>query len=129
MPGRRALLLAVAGLMGALLAVLLLTGPRIEAEESGPIRRSGSVCLQLERWGVFGWAVVGQTYGVTDVRRGNWTSPQEPPPCDESVPEQAYMVRLPDHTPTGRYRICGLNDEEPCLEFRKIEFVPGPPGP
>lgn len=129
MSGRRALLLAVAGLTGALFVVLVLTGPRIEAEASGPVRRTGGVCLQLERWGLFGWNVVGQTYRVIDVRRGTWSPRQEPPPCAESIPEQAYMIRLPDDTPTGRYRICGLNDDEPCLEFRKIEFVPGPPGP
>lgn len=129
MSGRRTLLLAVAGLTGALFVVLGLTGPRIEAEASGPVRRTGGVCLQLERWGLFGWDVVGQTYGVLDVRRGRWHPPQDPPPCDRSIPEQLYMVRLPADTPNGRYRICGLSDAEPCLEFRKVEFVPGPPGP
>lgn len=129
MSGRRTLLLAVAGLTGALFVVLGLTGPRIEAEASGPVRRTGGVCLQLERWGLFGWDVVGQTYAVIDVRRGRWHPPRDPPPCDSSIPEQLYMVRLPTDTPNGRYRICGLGDAEPCLEFRKVEFVPGPPGP
>lgn len=123
------MLLAVVGFTSGLLVVFGLTGPRIEAETSGPLRRTGGVCLQLERWGLFGWGVVGQTYAVIDVRKGRWHPPRDPPPCDPSIPEQAYMVRLPADTPNGKYRICGLGDDEPCLEFRKIEFVPGPPGP
>lgn len=126
---RWAPLLGIAGLAAALLVFLGATGPRIEAEASGPIRRSGGACLQLERWGLFGWSVVGQAYGVGDVRDGVWYEPQDPAPCDEELPEQIYMVRPPTEAPTGKYRICGLDDEEECLEFRRVEFSPSGPGP
>lgn len=130
MGSRRPLLIAVAGLAAALIVVFAATGPRIEAEASGPIRRTGGACLQLERWGLFGWSVVGRAYGVADVRGGVWHPPGDTPAqCDESLPRQTYMVRQPADAPLGKYRICGLDDDESCLEFRRVEFDPGPPGP
>lgn len=123
------MLLALAGLAGALIVLFGATGPRIEAEASGPIRRTGGACLQLERWGLFGWSVVGQAYGVADIRSGVWHPPLDAPPCDRSVPRQSYMVRQPVDAPLGKYRICGLDDDGSCLEFRRVEFDPGPPGP
>lgn len=129
MRARRAPLLGIVGLAVALLVFLGATGPQIEAEASGPIRRSGGACLQLERWGLFGWSVVGQAYGVGDARDGVWYEPQDPAPCDEELPEQIYMVRPPADAPTGKYRICGLDDGEECLEFRRVEFSPDGPGP
>jgi hypothetical protein len=125
---RKGLILAVAGLAVAIVVVLAATGPRLEQEASGPIRRYGGACLQLERWGLLGWRALGQSYTVADIRDGTWHELQEPPPC-APVPDQTYMVRPPSDAPTGSYRICGLSDDEPCLEFRRIEFIPGPPGP
>lgn len=129
MRGRRALVLAVAGLAGALIVFLGSTGPQIEAEASGPIRRTGGACLQLERWGLFGWDIVGQAYGVGDLRDGRWHEARQPPPCHESAPRQTYMVRPPAEAPNGKYRICGLDDDEVCLEFRRVDFTPDGPGP
>jgi hypothetical protein len=129
MSDRRGLILAVAAFAVATVVLLASTGPRPSEEASGPIRRLGGACLHLERWSLFGWASVGQTHGVDDLRDGVWHDVMESPPCDPEIAEQTYLIRLPAHASTGSYRICGLADEEPCLEFRRVGFIPGPPGP
>ena len=127
--GRRGLLLAAVALTVALIVLLATTGPQPELEASGPVRRDGGICLQLERWSLFGWRAIGQTHDVEDVTMGFWHEPIDSPPCDSEVPEQIYLVRPPPDAPPGSYRICGIFDDEPCLEFVRVEFVPGPGGP
>lgn len=114
-------------LIGALLVVLATTGPRPSTEISGSIRRIGGVCLELERWDLLGWKVIGQTHTVTDTRNGVWHEASDSPPCS-AVPKQTYLVRMPFDAPSDTYRICGLADEQPCMEFRRVPFV-GSPGP
>jgi hypothetical protein len=114
--------------IAATTVVLASTGPRPEREMTGTINREGGACLQLERWGLFGWDIIGQTYSVTDVRDANWHSPPAlNPPCDV-VPEAIYKVRMPLDARPAVFRICGLADEKACLEFTMVEFV-GTPGP
>ncbi|MEE8375778.1 MAG: hypothetical protein V3S26_05620 [Acidimicrobiia bacterium] len=119
--------LAGAALIVALLVVLVTTGPRPDTVISGSIRRIGGVCLQLERWDLFGWRVVGQTHTVSDMQNGVWHEASESPPC-AAVLKQSYLVRLPFEAPNGTYRICGLADEQPCIELRRVPFrsSPGP---
>lgn len=119
--------LAAGVLVVALLVVLVSTGPRPETEISGTIRRIGGVCLQLDRWDLFGWSVVGQTHTVSDTQNGIWREAFESPPC-ATVPKQNYLVRMPFDAPNDTYRICGLADEQPCVEFRRVPFE-GSPGP
>ena len=111
----------------ALFVVLATTGPRPSTEISGTIRRIGGVCLELERWDLFGWKVIGQTHTVSDTQNGVWHEPSDSPPCS-TVPNQAYLVRMPFNALNDSYRICGLADEQPCLEFRRVPFEssPGP---
>ena len=105
-----------------------LTGPRPETESSGLIARTGGVCLQLERWGMFGWVIGGQTYSETDVTNGVWHSqPSSNPPC-EAAPEADYEIRLPPDAAPDVYRLCGLADERGCLEFI-LDPTVGSPGP
>lgn len=120
-------ILAGLALVVALLVVLATTGPRPETEISGSIRRFGRVCLQLERWDLFGWSVIGQTHTVSDTQNGIWHEASDRPPC-AFVPEQTYLVRMPVEAPNDSYRICGLADEQACVEFRRVPFdrSPGP---
>ena len=120
-------ILAGSALVIALLVVLATTGPRPETEISGSIRRFGGVCLQLERWDLFGWSVIGQTQTVSDTQNGIWHEASDRPPC-AFVPEQTYLVRMPVEAPNDSYRICGLADEQACVEFRRVPFdrSPGP---
>jgi len=118
-------ILAGSALVIALLVVLATTGPRPETEISGSIRRFGGVCLQLERWDLFGWNVIGQTHTVSDTQNGRWHEASARPPC-AFVPEQTYLVRMPFEAPNDSYRICGLADEQACVEFRRVPFDPSP---
>ena len=120
-------ILAGLALVVALLVVLATTGPRPETEISGSITRFGGVCLQLERWDLFGWSVIGQTHTVSDTQNGIWHDASDTPPC-ALVPEQTYLVRMPFEAPNDSYRICGLADEQACVEFRRVPFdrSPGP---
>ena len=119
---------------GAVIAVVVATvflsstGPRPEDTETGLFRRRGGACLELERWDLFGWKTIGQTYTVTDVRSATWHKPVEDPPCTEP-PETEYLVRMPLDADPDVYRLCGLVDDEPCMEFRMIEWKPGEGGP
>lgn len=122
---RKLLVAAVA--IGAILLVLVSTGPRPSAEHSGTVRRLGGPCLELERWDLFGWNVVGQTYTVEDTRTGTWHRAVEDPPCME-LGDRQILVRLPPDAPEDTYRLCGLADDRACIEFRRVPFE-GTPGP
>ena len=113
--------------MAGFLLLLATTGPNPDTVVSGTIRRFGGVCLELEKWRLFGWGVVGHTYTVADTQNGIWREPIDNPPCAD-VREQFYLVRPPFDAPDGTYRICGLVDEQPCVEFSRVPFV-GSPGP
>ncbi len=120
--------IALVALAVALIVLLSATGPNLENQISGPLRRAGGACLSLEKWGLFGWRELGQTRTVHDTQNGIWHDPVAEPPCAD-VPHQIYLVRPPFDAPTGSYRICGLADEEPCIEFERIEFVNDELGP
>lgn len=122
---RRLVVLGVA--IGALLLLLVSTGPRPADEYSGVVRRLGGACLQLERWDLFGWSVVGQTFTIDDTRTGAWKVPVPDPPCRE-LSDRQILVRLPRDAPDGVYRLCGLADDRACMEFRRVPFE-GTPGP
>lgn len=87
----------------------------------------GGPCLQLERWDLFGWNVVGQTYSIVDTRTGAWHAPVADPPCVE-LSDREILVRLPIDSSFDIYRLCGLADEQRCIEFRRVPFE-GTPGP
>lgn len=100
-----------------LISLMSFTGPRPETESSGVITRTGGVCLQLERWGLFGWVIGGQTYSESDITSGNWhRPPSSSPPCEET-PEAEHEISLPPDAASDVYRLCGLADERGCLEF------------
>ncbi len=120
-------LLVVGVAIGALLLLLHSTGPRPSAEHAGTIRRLGGPCLELERWDLFGWNVVGQTFSIEDTRTGTWHKQVEDPPCME-LSDREILVRLPVGAPEDIYRLCGLADDRACLEFEKVPFE-GTPGP
>jgi hypothetical protein len=101
--------------------VMASTGPEPEAEMTGSIPRLGGVCLQLERWGLFGWDIIGQTYTTADQESASWRNPPRANPACEIVPEDEYLITLPANSPTDVYRVCGLADERPCLEFTLLE--------
>lgn len=120
--------LLVAGVaVGALLLLLYSTGPRPTDEYSGVVWRFGGPCLELERWDLFGWNVVGQTLSIDDTRTGTWHSPVADPSCS-AVMDQEILVRLPLDAPEDVYRLCGLADDRACIEFRRVAFE-GTPGP
>lgn len=121
-------LVAIAALVAGLLALLAVTGPSPATEVSGSFHREGGVCLDLERWALLGWRSVGQTHSIGDTQQGVWHEPVLDPPCQDA-PEQTYLVRFPRDAANGVYRICGLRDDNPCLEVRRVPFDPGPPGP
>jgi hypothetical protein len=66
-----------------------------------------------------GWRTVGQTHTVQDIRRSVWRPTVPDPPC-APVPERDYLVRVFSEPP-GIYRLCGLADDNGCLEFRRAE--------
>lgn len=100
--------------------VLASTGPTPATQSTGTVSRLGGVCLQLERWGLFGWDIIGQSYSVADVEDGRWhLPPTTSPPC-EVVEDQEYVVLLPDGALPDSYRVCGLADEQGCLEFQLV---------
>ena len=101
--------------------VMASTGPEPETEMTGSIPRLGGVCLQLERCGLFGWDIVGQTYTAADQEGANWRNPPRSNPACEMVPEDEYLITLPANSPADVYRVCGLADERPCLEFTMLE--------
>ena len=113
--------------IAALVLLLASTGPRPADEYSGVVRRLGGPCLELERWDLFGWNVVGQTYTVDDTRTGSWHRPMSDPPCMD-LDDREILVRLPLDAPDDVYRLCGLADDRACIEFRKVPFE-GTPGP
>ena len=120
----------VAGLIlaGAAFAVMATTGPSPDLAVSGTVRRDGGACLRLERWGIIGWNTVGITQTITDTQQAHWIDETKTPECQEA-PIQTYLIRLPRGGPDGVYRICGLADSQPCVEFRRVPFDPGEPGP
>lgn len=113
--------------MAGVLLLLATTGPNPDELASGTIRRFGGVCLELERWQLFGWGVVGQTYTVADTQNGIWHKAIDDPPC-AAIPHGTWLIRPPFDGPNGAYRICPLADTEPCLEFTRVPFE-GSPGP
>ena len=117
----RGRLVALAALAAGLIGFLALTGPSPDLEVSGTVRRFGGVCLELERWNLFGWRLVGQAHSVSDMQNGVWHPATAEPPCVE-VEHREYLVRPPFDAPNGIYRLCGLADEEPCIEFRRVPF-------
>lgn len=117
MGDRKGLVLAVAGLAVGFVVLLAMTGPTVEQEVISSVRRSGGVCLELERWTLMGWSVVGQTHTVRDMQSSSWLSPRDDPPCAR-VPERDYLVRVFEQPP-GVYRLCGLADENGCVQFRR----------
>ena len=120
-------ILAASGLVAALIVVFVTTGPSPEIKASGTIRRFGGVCLELEKWQLFGWSVIGHTHTVANTQEGVWHPPTDSPPC-AVVPEQIYLIRPPFDAPNGTYRICGLAEDHACVEFRRVPFesTPGP---
>lgn len=116
---RRGLLLAVVGLAAGVALFLGLTGPEVDEEVTSSLRRSGGVCLELERWTLLGWSVVGQTHSVRDMQSSSWQPAVDDPPCAE-VPERHYLVRV-FAQPPGVYRVCGLADDNACFQFRRVE--------
>ena len=112
----------------ALFVVLSSTGPVTEGELTGNFRRLGGPCLELERWGLFGWDTVGQTHSLTQLTNGNWQPPQADPPCQD-VEDQLILVRMPLEAPDDTYRICGLADDRACITFSLVKFESTGPGP
>ena len=106
---------------------MIASAPNPDLQEAGIIRREGGVCLQLERWNLFGWSDVGQTYTVENILEGVWYESVEDPPCAQ-VPIQNWQIRPPFDAPPDVYRICGLADDLPCIEWHKVPFE-GTPGP
>ena len=117
----RGRLVALAALTAGLIGLLALTGPNPDLEVSGTVRRFGGVCLELERWNLFGWRLVGQTHSVSDMQNGVWHPASNDPPCVD-VEHREYLVRPPFDAPDGTYRLCGVVDDEPCVEFRRVPF-------
>ncbi len=123
----RGRIVAAAALVVGLLTLLSLTGPQPDLTVSGTVRRFGGVCLELERWGLTGWRLVGQSHTVSDIQNGVWHPRAESPPCAQ-VQHREYLIRPPFDAPNGVYRLCGLDDERPCVEFRRVPFQGTPEG-
>ncbi len=128
--GFRAVVVAVSSLVVGTFAVLATTGPSPAEEAASVVRRHGGACLRLERWGLIGWDVVGITQTIRDTQQAAWIDEPPTPDCQQA-PIQTYLVRLPRDGPEGIYRLCGIaeNDREPCVEFNRVPFDPGEPGP
>ena len=127
--GPKLRVLFVAGVaVGALILLLASTHPRPAEQYAGVVRRLGGPCLELERWDLFGWNVVGQTYGIDDTRTGTWYEAVPDPPCRSLENDVQILVRLPLDAPEDIYRMCGLADDRACVEFEKVPFE-GTPGP
>jgi hypothetical protein len=109
--------MAVAGLAVGLAVFLALTAPPVDLEIDAAVQRTGGVCLELERWTLFGWNKVGQTHTVEDIRKSFWRQAAADPPCAD-VPERDYLVRVFTQPP-GIYRLCGLVDDNACIRFRR----------
>lgn len=115
---RRGMVLAVAGLAAGFAMFLALTGPEVDEDVASSLRRAGGVCLELERWTLLGWSVVGQTHSVRDMQSSSWVPAVDDPPCAD-VPERNYLVRV-FAQPPGIYRLCGLADDNACVQFRRV---------
>lgn len=115
---RKGLLFAVAALAAGVAVFLGVTGPYFDEEVDSSLRRRGGVCLELERWTLLGWSTVGQTHSVRDMQSSTWRPPVDDPPCVE-VPERNYLVRV-FAQPPGIYRMCGLADDNACVQFRRV---------
>ena len=115
--------------LGALAAFLVLsaTGPSGDLQITGNVRRLGGPCLDLERWGLFGWKLVGQTGAVTQVTSGDWQLPLDAPVC-EDVDDRLLLVRMPLDAEPGTYRICGRADDLACLIVDLVPFESSGPG-
>jgi hypothetical protein len=109
-----------------LIAVMATTGPRPDIETTGPIQRAGGVCLQLEEWGMFGWVIVGQTYTRTDLEEADWHTPPVGNPTCASVATAEYTIRMPAGAGPDVYRVCGLDGDRGCTEFRMAVPTPAP---
>ena len=119
MGGRRRRVLAAAGLAVGLAVILAVTAPPVDQEIDAAVRRAGGVCLELQRWTLFGWSTVGQTHTVDHIRKSNWRRAVPDPPC-VLVAEREYLVRVFTEPP-GIYRLCGLADDNGCIQFRRAE--------
>ncbi|MEX1038598.1 MAG: hypothetical protein WDZ96_07075 [Acidimicrobiia bacterium] len=118
----------VAIAVAALLTVTITTGPDPDEERTANFRRLGGPCLQLERWGLFGWIVIGQTHTLTQTTNGNWQEPQDNPPCQD-VDDSLILVRMPLDASPDVYRLCGYEDDRACITFHLVEFESTGPGP
>lgn len=117
--------------IGVVAAILVLsaTGPAGDSEITGNVRRLGGPCLELERWGLLGWRLVGQTGSVTQVTSGDWQPPGSDPSCAD-VDDSLLLVRMPLDAEPGTYRICGRADDRACLIVDLVPFqATGPGGP
>lgn len=119
MGGRRHRVLAAAGLAAGLALILAVTAPPVDEEIDAAVRRVGGVCLELQRWTLFGWSSVGQTHTVEHIRKSSWRPAVPDPPCAQ-VPEREYLVRVFTEPP-GIYQLCGLADDHGCVQFRRSE--------
>ncbi|HEX6221265.1 MAG TPA: hypothetical protein VF115_09240 [Acidimicrobiia bacterium] len=117
MGGPRHRVLAAAGLAAGLVVILAVTAPPVDEEIDAAVQRAGGVCLELQRWTIFGWSTVGQTHTVGHIRKSNWRPAVPDPPCAQ-VPERDYLVRVFTE-PAGIYRLCGLADDNGCVEFKR----------
>jgi hypothetical protein len=109
--------MAVAGLAAGLALFLAVTTPPVDEEIDSSVRWRGGVCLQLERWTLFGWDTVGHTHTVEDTRKSNWKPAAADPPCAD-VPERDYLIRVFTEPP-GIYQLCSLVDDDACIQFRR----------
>jgi hypothetical protein len=117
-------------LAGFLLLVSLAGTPRPDTEVSGIVRRQGGACVELEKWGLFGWTSTHQAYSISDIVYAEWHRPPvDVPPCEPSDDAASRLIRMPLDAQSGIYRICGLEDDRGCIEFSVVPFEPGEPGP
>jgi hypothetical protein len=117
----RSRLIIIAILAAGLIVVMATTGPHAEVEATGSIVREGGVCLQLEQWGLFGWVIVGQTYTSADIAEADWHMPPVSDADCEHVAPADQEINLPSGAEPDVYRVCGLDDNEPCLDFNLVD--------
>lgn len=122
--------IVIGSLLGvvALLALLAFTGPSADREISGVVQRTGGPCLNLERWGLFGWTSIGNTNSLPQATRGEWDAVDTEAACND-ITDSVVLVRMPTDTEPGVYRICGTADALPCLTVRVVPFESDGPGP